>query len=520
MRVLGRIRLSRATDESTSVERQREIIESWAKQNGHEVVGWAEDQDVSGAVDPFKTPALGPWLKEDRAWEWDILCAWKLDRLGRDSIRLNNLFGWCQENGKTLVSTSEGIDLSTPVGRLIAQVIAFLAEGEREAISERTLASQKKLRELGRWGGGKIFYGYKAAEREDAAGWELVPDEHASKVLAGIIEKVLAGQSTESIARELNESGEMAPLDYQRHRAGKPTKGGKWSNAHIRQQLRSKALLGHMTHGGKTVRDESGRPILKGPPLIDQDKYDQLQAVLDNRSFKVSQRSTNASPLLSVAFCSMKVEGGVCGKPLHIRQHRRNGKVYRYYQCTGGSDGHVKSHTDANIIKADDLEEKFENWFLAVYGNEKVKEQVFIPAEDHQAEKDEAERAAEEIVAMLGSATSDTMKKLYQKQLESIDRRMAVLDTMPSSSARYEWREQPKTYGEVWETSTTEERRQLLMKRKVRAEVAVPKGEGRYRPSGHDGVEMFALDVDLDEFEARAAEERRKEGIPDEPIAL
>ncbi|QGJ90183.1 serine integrase [Mycobacterium phage SheaKeira] len=516
MRVLGRIRLSRATDESTSVERQREIIELWAQQNGHEIVGWAEDQDVSGSVDPFKTPALGPWLKEDKAWEWDILCAWKLDRLGRDSIRINNLFGWCQENGKTLVSTSEGIDLSTPVGRLIAQVIAFLAEGEREAISERTLASQKKLRELGRWGGGKIFYGYKAEERE-GAGWELVPDEHASKVLKGIIDKVLAGQSTESISRDLNESGELAPLDYQRQRAGKPVKGVRWSNAHLRQQLKSKALLGHMTHGGKTVRDEDGLPILKGPPLVTQDTYDQLQQVLEVRSFKVSRRSTNASPLLGVAFCGLKMGDAVCGKPLHLRQHHRNGKVYRYYQCTGGVGiGHPKTHDYANIIKADELEESFESTFLRTYGGEKVKERVFVPAESHQEELEEAVRAAGEIAPLLGTATSDTMRKMYQTQLESIDRRIAALEKLPTSSARYEWREQPATYADAWEQASTEERRQLLIKRKVHAEVSVPKGESRYRDS-LPLIHMFTLDIDPEEFEAweeRAAEERLKHGVP------
>src|SRR6202012_4830091 len=157
-------------------ERQREIITSWAAANDHQIVGWAEDLDVSGSVDPFDTPALGAWLNE-RSHEFDVVCAWKLDRMGRDAIRLNKLFGWCLDNGKTVVSATEGIDLSTPVGRLIANVIAFLAEGELEAIRERTKASQKKLREQGRWGGGKPLYGYRAAEREDGAGWEMVPDE-------------------------------------------------------------------------------------------------------------------------------------------------------------------------------------------------------------------------------------------------------------------------------------------------------------------------------------------------------
>jgi site-specific DNA recombinase len=59
MRVLGRLRLSRSTEESTSIERQREVVQQWADANGHTVVGWATDVDVSGSLDPFKTPQLG-----------------------------------------------------------------------------------------------------------------------------------------------------------------------------------------------------------------------------------------------------------------------------------------------------------------------------------------------------------------------------------------------------------------------------------------------------------------------------
>ncbi|KUI26552.1 hypothetical protein AU196_02770 [Mycobacterium sp. IS-1742] len=531
MRVLGRVRLSRASEESTSVERQRELVENWATANGHQIVGWAEDLDVSGSIDPFDTPALGQWLTERRSHDWDILVAWKLDRLGRDAIRLNKLFLWAQEHGKTVASCSEGIDLSTPVGRLIANVIAFLAEGEREAISERTLASQRKLRETGRWGGGKTFYGYKAAEREGSAGWELVPDEHAASVLQSIIDKVLDGQSTESIARELNESGELSPSDYLRQRAGKPVRGTKWSNAHIRQQLRSKTLLGYATHNGATVRDAEGRPVLKAPPLISQDKFAQLQGVLESRSFKVTNRSVNASPLLGVARCGVvlhkpdceyadglwtppRCDCQPCGKPMHSRQHRRAGKVYRYYQCNGGADGHPKTHA-ANIVKAEELEEACRDTFLRDHGHEKVKELVHIPAEDHQAELEEAKRAAEEIVPMLSKAASTTMQRLYQGQLEALDRRIAELEGLPESAARWEWRERPETYTEVWENADAEGQRQLLLKRKVHVEAVALKGEGRYRPDAF--IHMFSLDIDPEEFkarEARAAEERERYGVP------
>ncbi|AEL17730.1 serine integrase [Mycobacterium phage Cuco] len=497
MRVLGRIRLSRMMEESTSVERQREFIETWARQNDHEIVGWAEDLDVSGSVDPFDTQGLGPWLKEPKLREWDILCAWKLDRLARRAVPLHKLFGMCQDEQKVLVCVSDNIDLSTWVGRLVASVIAGVAEGELEAIRERTLSSQRKLRELGRWAGGKPAYGFKAQEREGSAGYELVHDEHAANVMLGVIEKVLAGQSTESVARELNEAGELAPSDYIRARAGRKTRGTKWSNAQIRQLLKSKTLLGHVTHNGSTVRDDDGIPIRKGPALISEEKFDQLQAALDARSFKVTNRSAKASPLLGVAIC------GLCGRPMHIRQHRRNGNLYRYYRCDSGSHsggGGAAPEHPSNIIKADDLEALVEEHFLDEVGGFNVQEKVYVPASDHRAELDEAVRAVEELTQLLGTMTSATMKSRLMGQLTALDERIARLENLPSEGARWDYRATDQTYAEAWEEADTEGRRQLLIRSGITAEVKVTGGDRGVR-----GVLEFHLKVPEDVRERLSA---------------
>jgi len=478
LRVLGRVRLSRASDESTSVERQREIIEAWVAANDHRIVGWATDLDVSGGVNPFATPELGDWLN-NRAEKFDCVAAQKLDRLGRDSIRLNLLFGWALDTGHTIVSCTEGIDLSTPVGRLIANVIAFLAEGERLAIAERTKASQKKLRELGRWGGGKPVYGYKAEPRTDGPGYRLIPDKHASKVLNQIIDKALAGQSTESIATELNEAGELSPADYIRHRAGKPAKGSVWSNVGIRTLLRSKTLMGHATHKGATVRDDDGMPVwITDKPLIDQTKFDRIQAALDSRGFKVTNRSAKASPLLGVLLCGAIIhEPGCkqpcdcppCGKPMHLRQNhnKARGKTYRYYQCLGGSNsgggGAAKKH-ESNVVIADEVEEILQDEFLTQVGEENVKERVLIPASDHQTALDEALRGVDDLSRLLGTIQSETVKKRLLGQLEALDTRISELEKLESTPDRWDWVETPVTYRETWEGSNTEQRRQLLIR--------------------------------------------------------
>ncbi|MGI8306131.1 recombinase family protein [Saccharopolyspora hattusasensis] len=123
---------------------------SWAKANGHEVIDWAIDTDVSRSVDPFNAPELGPWFsKPEKVHAWDIVATWKLDRLATGSIYLNKVMSWCFENEKDLVSVTEDFDLSTWFGRMVANVIAGVAEGEVEAIMERTRDSQRALRRLG-----------------------------------------------------------------------------------------------------------------------------------------------------------------------------------------------------------------------------------------------------------------------------------------------------------------------------------------------------------------------------------
>src|ERR1700744_1757206 len=101
MRALGRIRLSKDADETgTSIERQRESIETWAKMHGHDVVGWAVDSGVSGSMSPFDSPELGPWLREPHLALWYVLVAYRLDRLSRRVIPLNELFGFIQKHNK------------------------------------------------------------------------------------------------------------------------------------------------------------------------------------------------------------------------------------------------------------------------------------------------------------------------------------------------------------------------------------------------------------------------------------
>lgn len=106
---------------------------------------------ISGAK--FDRPGLVEALHHARAG--DCLVIWKLDRLGRSIKGLIDLAADLSARNIDLRSLTEGIDTSTPTGRLMFHVLASVGEMERDIIKERTLAGLAAARAKGRVGGGR-----------------------------------------------------------------------------------------------------------------------------------------------------------------------------------------------------------------------------------------------------------------------------------------------------------------------------------------------------------------------------
>jgi DNA invertase Pin-like site-specific DNA recombinase len=84
-----------------------------------------------------------------------VVC-WRLDRLGRTAKGLTALFEELLERKVNLVSLRDGIDLNTAAGRLMAHVLASVAQYETEVRAERVRAGQAVARANGKsWGGSK-----------------------------------------------------------------------------------------------------------------------------------------------------------------------------------------------------------------------------------------------------------------------------------------------------------------------------------------------------------------------------
>ncbi|MET3952620.1 recombinase family protein [Arthrobacter sp. NPDC058288] len=98
-------------------------------------------------------PGLAKALEALR--EGDTLIVWKLDRLGRSVKDLLDFAGGLNERGIGFVSLTDSIDTTTASGRFFFNVMASLAQMERELMVERTQAGLQAAREQGRVGGRK-----------------------------------------------------------------------------------------------------------------------------------------------------------------------------------------------------------------------------------------------------------------------------------------------------------------------------------------------------------------------------
>lgn len=105
-----------------------------------------EDHGVSGAKG--SRPGLDAMLKELKAG--DSVVVFKLDRLGRSVLNLSDLLVRFQRDGIDFCSISEGINTTSPSGKLVFHISSAVAEFHRDLIVENTVAGMEAARRRGK----------------------------------------------------------------------------------------------------------------------------------------------------------------------------------------------------------------------------------------------------------------------------------------------------------------------------------------------------------------------------------
>ncbi len=141
---------SKAQDQRSQLPDLRRWVEAYAD---GQPVRWYQDKASGKSMD---RPGWRKLAEAMRAGHVSRVVCWRLDRLGRTASGLTALFDELRERKVGLVSIRDGVDLTTPSGRLMAGVLASVAAYENEVRRERIMAGQAVARAEGKqWGGSK-----------------------------------------------------------------------------------------------------------------------------------------------------------------------------------------------------------------------------------------------------------------------------------------------------------------------------------------------------------------------------
>ena len=140
-------RVSSANGHQDPQMQLRELRE-YAERRGWTIVEEYIDAGISGAKD--SRPALNRLMADAHRRRFDAVLVWKLDRFGRSLRHLVNALAELEARGIAFVSLRDNLDLGTPSGRLMFQIIGAMAEFERALIQERVRAGLRNARAKGK----------------------------------------------------------------------------------------------------------------------------------------------------------------------------------------------------------------------------------------------------------------------------------------------------------------------------------------------------------------------------------
>ena len=476
-------------EESTSAERQRKECIAVCEREGWEVIGVAEDLNVSaGKTSPFERPELRKWLGDGvsdhgRMHEIDVIVFWRLDRVVRSIIQMADLLRWLEIHGVDMKSATEAhIDLTKPMGKLIPMLVTSFAEMELEAIRERITSDQRHRIKSGKYRGARTPWGYKATTAEDGSK-VLVPEPGQVELIHEIIGRMFDGESANAIARDLNERGVPSTLDQDRIVKGLEPLGGKWYGNHIHRVLSTPTLLGQievsdlivdkqgrpiLKNGKKqygeryVLRDDSGNPIVRAEPVVSAETYAKLQKLLESRSFSISVAREALSLLTGVLFC------GYCGAPAY-KMAQGKGRRIRY-RCSTRQKDRGECANPVATVDFEWINSTFEDYLLGLMSGAMRRQRVWNPGNNTAEEQADLEMRLQDLIPLLGKppyVPGSTAFEMLQENITALSNRLEDLKKAAVIDPGWEWESTGELFSDWWNSLDVNGKNRFLKESEV-----------------------------------------------------
>jgi len=128
---------ARVSTDGQTTENQLQELRKVADRNGWQIIQEFVDHGISGAKGRDQRPAFDEMCKGVVRKEFDLVMAWSVDRLGRSLQHLVTFLDELHSKKVDLFLHRQGIDTTTPAGKMMFQMLGVFAEFERAMIKER-----------------------------------------------------------------------------------------------------------------------------------------------------------------------------------------------------------------------------------------------------------------------------------------------------------------------------------------------------------------------------------------------
>jgi DNA invertase Pin-like site-specific DNA recombinase len=306
-RACAYIRVSKEREDGISPEQQKEKAELQAKLLGLDLIRIYQDIDISGRSD--KRPAFQEMIQDIKSGQYDVCMVYKLDRFCRNVKDFHHYVEILESHGCSLVSISQNIDTSTPVGRLLRNILADFAQFESEMIAERVKDNKVAAARKGRWNGGHVPYGYILRDKK----FEINSDEASAVIL--IFDLRGKGWGFLKIAKELTASGYLPRQGTRR--------GRFWSEDSVKYIVSNPIYKGVLSYEDVELSNAV-------PAIVDPNIWDRAQAPKS-----IPNRAQQSPHLLTgLLYCTSCGHGAWTivknGRVYTDREGNRHGRVIRY----------------------------------------------------------------------------------------------------------------------------------------------------------------------------------------------
>ena len=345
------LRISRdLTKRGEAIDRQREDCETTCAVKGWEIVGEYIDRSIS-AYSGKTRPEYERMIADYKAGKFDVIVAWKLDRLTRSTKGFADMLDELREQKLRICTSDLGdVDLSKSDARFTTNILVNVAQFESDRKSERSKRANLQRAKHGYIKPGTRCFGYDG-------NFNVVEKE--AEVVRAIYAQYLKGSSMNAISKAIaGETGpnlpkmpvSEAPSVIFAREKNKPVPNHKWTLAITQTILRNPKYAGYIAYvptiNGKCqspaknwadyiVRDESGKPVKAAwDAIVDADTWWAVQRKRDRNRYRKDGSPIDRAGNARKHFGAGVYRCGICGGPMHSGDTS--------YRC----DGHVNRTRD------------------------------------------------------------------------------------------------------------------------------------------------------------------------------